>query len=152
LRVLFLAAAAGAVGLGMVRWAERVEDRAPPVEEELPEERIRVEVLNGGGRAGMAREGTDYLRDLGFDVVTLGNADAFDQDSSVVLDRVGRSDWAAEVARAMGIGRITTEPDSSHYVDVTVILGAEWEPPTADLTSGEAEVEYSWWDLRRLWN
>lgn len=138
--------------MGMVRWAERVEDRAPPVEEDPPAERIRVEVLNGGGRPGMARAGTDFLRDRGFDVVTLGNAAAFDQDSSVVLDRVGRSDWAAEVARAMGIGRIATEPDSSHYVDVTVVLGAEWEPPTSEMTSGEAEVEFSWWDLRRLWN
>lgn len=115
------------------------------------EERIRVEVLNGGGRSGMARAGTDHLRGFGFDVVALGNAPSFDRDSSVVLDRVGRSDWAARVAQAMGIAHVETERDSTRYVDVSVILGAEWEPPGPGITSEEEEARPSWWDPRRIW-
>jgi hypothetical protein len=136
----------------MVRWAERSEDRSEAVVEAVPvDERIRVEVLNGGGRPGMAREGTDFLREFGFDVVALGNAGAFDRDSSVVLDRVGRPDWAARVAGAMGIPHVVTERDSTHYVDVSVILGAEWEPPGPQITSEEEEAGLSWWDPRRIW-
>jgi hypothetical protein len=151
-RVLVVAAVALAVGLGMVRWAERTEERAQAVVEPPPvDERIRVEVLNGGGRSGMARAGTDFLREFGFDVVALGNARAFDRDSSVVLDRVGRPDWAARVARAMGIAHVETQRDSTRYVDVSVILGAEWEPPGPEVTSEEEEAGLSWWDPRRIW-
>ncbi len=39
--------------------------------------RVRVEVLNAGGREDMARLATDHLRDRGFDVVYFGNAEEF---------------------------------------------------------------------------
>lgn len=111
-------------------------------------ERIRVEVLNGGGHAGAAREGTDQLRDLGFDVVFFGNAGSFDQDSSVVLDRMGHLDVARDVADALGIRNVRSEPDSNLYLDVSVVLGMEWmpsPPPTADEATAPARP---WWDPR----
>ena len=40
--------------------------------------RVRVEILNAGGKEGMARLATDLLRDSGFDVVYFGNAQDFD--------------------------------------------------------------------------
>ena len=110
--------------------------------------RIRVEVLNAGGEAGMARVATDRLRDQGFDVVYFGNADAFDQDSTVVLDRSGRLEAARAVGEAMGATSILSEPDSNLYLDVTVLLGKEWAPE--DLaTEDPPRVEAPWWDLRR---
>ena len=93
-----------------------------------PRERVRVEVLNAGGVAGMAREATEVLRDAGFDVVEFGNADAFDRDSSVVLARLGRVDLASMVAGALAIPAYQDEPDSTAYVDVTVLLGSTWDP------------------------
>jgi len=36
--------------------------------------RIKVEVLNASGQRGLARRVTQYLRDRGFDVVSVGNA------------------------------------------------------------------------------
>lgn len=93
-----------------------------------PRERVRVEVLNAGGVAGMAREATEVLRDAGFDVVEFGNADAFDRDSSVVLARLGRVDLASMVADALAIPTYQDEPDSTAYVDVTVLLGSTWDP------------------------
>ena len=114
-----------------------------------PEERVRVEVLNGGGVEGMALSGTDYLRDVGFDVVDFGNAASFDADSSVVIDRVGRVGFARAVADAMGIGTVVSEPDSNLFVDVTVVLGSRWERPEPP---GEAapEATPAWWDIRRF--
>lgn len=117
----------------------------------VPEERVRVEVLNGGGVDGMASEATDYLREIGFDVVDFGNAGTFDRDSSVVYDRVGRLEWARAVADAMEIGAVMSRPDSNLYVDVTVVLGARWRPPadSAGPPPGVGTVP-AWWDLRRF--
>lgn len=92
-------------------------------------ERVRVEVLNAGGRAGMARQATERLRDRRMDVVYFGNAPAVER--SEVLDRVGRPEWARRAAEALGIGVVRSEPDSTLLVDVTVRLGPDWEPPAA---------------------
>ena len=90
--------------------------------------RIRVEVLNATRVRGLARRATMHLRDRGFDVVHVGTSrDA--RDSTLVLDRSGHSDWAQLVARALGGARVERAPDSSRYLDVTVLVGAAWRPP-----------------------
>jgi hypothetical protein len=90
-------------------------------------ERVRVEVLNASGRAGLARSVTAVLREAGFDVVFYGNAPAsFSRDSSVVLDRVGRLDSARAVGRRLGIREVRSEVDGSRFVDVTVVVGGDW--------------------------
>jgi hypothetical protein len=96
-------------------------------EEGAPERRIRVEVLNAAGIPRLAQRGTDRLRDQGFDVVYFGNARGFHADTSLVLDRVGDPEAAQEVARALGVGRVRSLPDSSLYLEVTVVLGRDWE-------------------------
>lgn len=96
--------------------------------------RVTVDVLNAGGIEGMARNATDRLRTAGFDVVHVGNAAAFDQDSSVVVDRVGNLETASEIAEVLGIRRVTSEPNPKLFVDATVRLGADWRapPPSAE--------------------
>lgn len=112
-------------------------------------ERVRVEVLNGGGHAGAAREATEVLRELGFDVVFFGNAGTFDRDSSVVLDRMGTLPRARDVADALGIRRVRTEPDSNLYLDVTVVLGKDWEPaPPPTAAPAVERPARAWWDPR----
>ncbi|MFL5575372.1 MAG: LytR C-terminal domain-containing protein [Gemmatimonadaceae bacterium] len=90
--------------------------------------RIRVEVLNATKTRGLARRATLQLRDRGFDVVEVGTT-ARQSDSVVVLDRSGHPEWARLVAQALGGGRVESRPDSSRYLDVTVLLGASWRPP-----------------------
>jgi hypothetical protein len=96
----------------------------------LPEGRVRVEVLNGGGMAGAARRATDLSRDAGFDVVYFGNAASFDHAESHVVDRVGRPELARAVAEVLGIHNVLSDPDPDLYVDVSVVLGRDWEPST----------------------
>lgn len=91
--------------------------------------RVRVEVLNASRVIGLARRATLYLRDRGFDVVESGNAAGARRDTTLVLDRSGHDAWAASVAQAMGGAPIVTRPDTSHDVDVTVLVGAAWRPP-----------------------
>jgi hypothetical protein len=53
-----------------------------------------------------------------------------------VLDRVGRPEWARSVAEALRIPASEADPDSTRLVDVTVLLGADWEPFIAEDSSG----------------
>jgi hypothetical protein len=89
--------------------------------------RIKVEVFNGTKTKGLARRATLFLRDHGFDVVGSGT-NTQQRATTVVYDRSGHPDWAARVGRAME-APVVTQRDSSRYLDVTVILGANWRPP-----------------------
>jgi hypothetical protein len=101
-----------------------------------PAGRVRVEVLNASGVPGLAAKGRTMLRDRGFDVVYVGNANGFEPDTSLVLDRVGRMELARSVADEMAIPRVYARPDSNVFVDVTVVLGKDWvdveEPAEAE--------------------
>ncbi len=115
-------------------------------------DRVRVEVLNAGGIRGVAGEARDRLRERRFDVVYYGNAPAFDRETSLVLDRTGMEGAALEVARALGIRRVEVAPDTTVYVDVTVLLGTDWSPDGVleeDEEIGAAHGR-SRWDPRRL--
>jgi hypothetical protein len=119
---------------GVVLVVRRPSTRAPQavrqrVDAEAPAGvRIRVEVLNATRVRGLARRATMHLRDRGFDVVNVGTSREA-RDSTLVLDRSGHAEWAALVARALGGARVEPAPDSSRYLDVTVLVGATWRPP-----------------------
>ena len=92
-----------------------------------PGARIKVEVLNGTRTPGLARKATMFLRDRGFDVVETGNSTE-KRGATLVLDRSGHPEWAGLVARAMD-AKAERRPDSTRYLDVTVVLGDDWRPP-----------------------
>lgn len=109
--------------------ADAGEFRQGSVARVVPESlRIKVEVLNASGVRGLARQATFYLRDAGFDVVSNGNSGER-SDSTVVLVRSGRMDWGALAAKALGGARVEARPDSSRYLDLTILLGPTWRPP-----------------------
>lgn len=95
----------------------------------VPDSRTRVQVLNGSRKSGLARLATDQLRAAGFDVVSIGNARAH-RDESVVFDRTGNPELAERVAAALGIKHVETQIDTTLYLEVTVVLGADWPAPT----------------------
>lgn len=99
---------------------------------------VRVEVLNGAGTAGLARDATHRLRGLGFDVVYFGNATSFDRGRSVVLDRTGAVERARAVAASLEIDSVAMAPDTTLLLDVTVVLGEDW-PPAPRERKGLAE-------------
>jgi hypothetical protein len=108
---------------------------APVIPDSLrapPGVRVRVQVLNASGIRGLGRRATITLRDRGFDVVEVGNAPER-RDSTLVLDRSGHGDWASLVAGVLGGAAVEARPDSSRYLDVTVLLGAAWRAPAQSL-------------------
>ena len=116
--------------IGWREWSRRTEEaeRYGRADARAPKAtRIKVEVLNGTRTRGLARRATRFLRDRGFDVVASGTA-AEQRDSTLVLDRSAHPEWAYLVGRAMK-AKVASQPDTSRYLDVTVILGADWRPP-----------------------
>jgi hypothetical protein len=88
--------------------------------------RIVVEVLNGSGKTGLGRLGTRRLRRMGLDVVYFGNAEA--SDSTRVIARRGDRGRAETVRDALGVGLVVVAPDTLRRVDVSVILGQDFQP------------------------
>ena len=121
------------IGLGwggwrLLRGSTSDLDRYAPADARAPEgTRIKVEVLNGTRTKGLARRATQYLRGRGFDVVGAGT-ETEARATTAVYDRSSHPEWARLVARALNAS-VVSKPDSSRYLDVTVILGADWRPP-----------------------
>lgn len=91
--------------------------------------RVKVEVVNASGERGIARRTMHYLRDRGLDVVSVGNTKER-LDSSVVYVRSGNAEWGVRIARAIGGARVEMRPDSSRYLDLTIVLGSRFRPPS----------------------
>lgn len=89
---------------------------------------VKVEVLNGCGVNGLARVVGNRLRETGFDVMTLDNADRFDYPESIVIDRLGKPNDADLVAEALGITNRIQQivPDPFRIESVTVIIGRDY--------------------------
>ena len=95
--------------------------------------RIRVRVLNVGGVPGLARRATNHLREYGFDVVDFGSGRSDGETHTRISNHTSHTDWPLRVQRALGVGVIGADPDTSRYVDLTVYLGRDWRPPTETL-------------------
>jgi hypothetical protein len=133
-RWILLAVVVGGAGYyGWTRYAQAREAAidaqvdAPADAKAPPNTRIKVEVLNATTTKGLARRATLFLRDRGFDVVAIGTARE-QRETTTVLDRSKHPAWAKLIANAMG-ATVTSRPDSSRYVDATVLVGADWRPP-----------------------
>lgn len=90
---------------------------------------IHVEILNGCGKDGIARQIGTQLRALGFDVMTVDNAETFHYPETLVIDRVGNPEYARLVAQILGtpnhIQQMT--PDPFRIEEVTVIIGRDYQ-------------------------
>jgi len=90
---------------------------------------IQVEVRNGAGIDHLAAETTHYLRQRGFDVVDVGNYETFQQDHSIVIDRVGDLKAARRVAEALGLppDRVRQDIQRQYYLDASVVIGHDYK-------------------------
>lgn len=110
--------------LGRALRRDRVEGHAFDIPS--ADGRIVVEVLNGSGKTGLGRLGTRRLRRMGLDVVYFGNAGA--TDTTQVIARRGDQGRAEKVRDALGVGKVLVQPDTLRRVDVSVVLGADYQP------------------------
>ena len=86
---------------------------------------IRIQVLNGSREGGAGARIAAYLREGGFQVVEVGNADRSDYAASMVVAR--RNDPAAAriVAHYLGDPPIIRQAWTSDAAEVTVVIGSD---------------------------
>lgn len=89
--------------------------------------RVRVQVLNGSGRNGLARRATQQLRDHGYDVVGYGSAGDTTAVTEVQVTAASRA-WGERIVKALTRGRVREREERLGYVDVVVLLGHDWQP------------------------
>lgn len=90
---------------------------------------IQVEVLNGCGERGIGQLAMRFLRERGFDVVNIDNADHFEYRETVVLDRRGTdgpSEAARAVGNALGTQYVLLQRNDDRLVDVSVVIGKDY--------------------------
>jgi hypothetical protein len=92
------------------------------------QEVIQINVLNANGMSGVASSTKNYLRSMGFDVVSVGNYNKV-VEKSIIIDRVGDALSARKVAYALGISDslVIRDVDSTLFVRSSVILGLDYK-------------------------
>jgi anionic cell wall polymer biosynthesis LytR-Cps2A-Psr (LCP) family protein/predicted regulator of amino acid metabolism with ACT domain len=89
----------------------------------------KVEVLNGTGRSGLAAEVAKRLTDANFAVVSTGNADRSDYDTTrlvLYVDNQKMRDLASEIKSILGVGEVTVSGVARADVEITVIVGRDY--------------------------
>ena len=93
--------------------------------------RATVEVWNASDKAQSAKSVMALLRRKGFDVVKIGDFSTR-QSQTLIVDRSGdirAAEAVAEALREGGGGEVVSRPEPSLHVDVSVILGNDYQVP-----------------------
>ncbi|MBN1886277.1 MAG: LytR C-terminal domain-containing protein [Candidatus Krumholzibacteriota bacterium] len=101
----------------VVRWALDPPQRVRRV--------VRVEVLNGTERVGLAKRVRNRLIAGGVDVLRYDNAGRQDFEHTLILDRGGGPDATAELARITGCRRVLIQELEDAAFDATLIIGKD---------------------------
>ena len=86
---------------------------------------IRVQVLNGSGEGGLGSRVASFLREGGFHVVEVKNADRSDYFATVVVARRQDPAAARAVARYLGGPPVIRQAWDSDLAEVTLVLGSD---------------------------
>ena len=100
-----------------------------------PIQDIKIEVLNGCGVPALAAKTTEFLRSQQVDVVRSDNADHYQYQTTLIIQRNEKVESLQKVAASLGISvtdssHVMISPDESLGIDVTVILGKDYSTLT----------------------
>jgi len=93
----------------------------------IPEVPFQIEVLNGTGEQGVAREVTMQLRKMGIDVLIEGNAGRFDYRETILVDRKGNTELMRKLSKRLGVSRVIIQIQDKPRVDATLVVGWDRE-------------------------
>lgn len=99
--------------------------RVGPTGAGRPDHPIRIQLLNGSGYIGLAGDLASTLRDGGFDVLEVSNADRSDYRTTLVVGRRPEPGPARIVAEYLGTRHVIQQIGSQEMIDVTVIVGRD---------------------------
>lgn len=93
--------------------------------------KVTVEILNGSPKAGNAKLLRDKLVNFGVDVLFYGNANTPSKETKVI-DRTGNLEKANQIGVILRCKLISTEVNKSLGVDVTIIVGEDFNIDSID--------------------
>ncbi len=143
---LAILAAAAVVCLFVFSFSTRLSYSRPEVRE--APEIIRVQILNGSGKAGMARKAADHLTMLSvgrmrFDAIDVGNFDRTDVKRTFVINRRLSAEQVASITEAWELGEAEVSDGTARTndlgVDLTIVLGANVVDPSTASAAGVAQ-------------
>lgn len=89
---------------------------------------VTVEVLNGSGIKGAARNAAERLRSEGFDVVGIADARSMDYEKTQIIMKPGLGEAGERLIALLRAENVTqTEYLRSNNVDATIILGKDYQ-------------------------
>jgi LCP family protein required for cell wall assembly len=89
---------------------------------------VIVEIFNASGISGAAEKLRREFMKMNYDVMKVGDYSRNSKyKKTVVIDRLGQPEKAKAVAAAVGSKIVLTKIDETRGVDVTVIIGQDWE-------------------------
>lgn len=92
-----------------------------------PPRDISIEVLNGCGAGGAAKELTSILRTKGFDVTDFRNAEDFGYSRTVVRIRNVDREKGEAFAAFIGTDSVVAEGGDRSKPDICVVVGEDWK-------------------------
>jgi LCP family protein required for cell wall assembly len=99
----------------------------------VPEETATLEVLNGAGTPGLGAQMAAFLKEQGFDVVAIGNAERNDYAKTVIIDYAGNSQTVALLAQILQVseGNIQMEKGAQPGLgNLRIIVGKDFALPS----------------------
>ena len=118
---------------------QTIETLTRDIEDQLIEQTLTVEVLNGTAVNGLAGRTADVLRSFGYDVITIGNADRNNYDVTEIVYRSGDDRLVrafADIIRCTNIRREAGVSDSfddtplnldtEYKADITLLIGRDF--------------------------
>lgn len=93
----------------------------------LDRSKLNVVIQNGSGEAGVASKASDYLKGLGYNVSSTGNADNYNYTNVFIKVKPDKSDFLGLLKKDLGfnytIGTTSADLSSSSLEDALVIIG-----------------------------
>ena len=119
--VLALMVAALVVSSLVGRWRPNLPRLLRPVQAQV----VRVEVVNGSGESGVASRAASFLRDGGFQVVEIHNAERSDYFATFVVARRTDLAGAKAVSRYLGGAPVIRQAWGPELADVSLVIGSD---------------------------
>jgi|GEM_PF-765844 len=88
---------------------------------------VSLEVLNGCGMEGAAKELTSILRKKGYKVADFRNAEHFSYEHTTIKVRNAALEDGELVSSILGCDRVVYEPSEDALADISVVIGPDWE-------------------------
>jgi hypothetical protein len=110
------------IDLGVASEEEKTAFEAQKVVEK---DKIKIQILNGSKKAGLASKLREELREKGYSDISIGDTGDGTYEYSKVVDRSGDKDKLQAVSQDSGINIVDSDIDIASGYDITIIIGKD---------------------------